>query len=43
MKKAGLLVTASFTLLSTVASIGSSVVTAAPDAARERLNNFLLK
>jgi len=40
MKKAGLFLTASFTLLSTVASIGSSVATAAPDVARERLNNF---
>jgi len=40
MKKAGLFLTASFTLLSTVASISSGVANAAPDAARERLNNF---
>jgi outer membrane lipoprotein carrier protein len=40
MKKSGLFVTASFTLLSTFATVGTSVTTAAPDAARERLNNF---
>ena len=39
MKKAGLLLTASFTLLSAFASLSTNAV-AAPDAARQRLNDF---
>ena len=43
MKKAGLLLTASFTLLGAFASVSSTAANAAPDAARERLNDFFTK